>query len=303
MTGPVHPDWERDGADWPNREHSNFVQAGGIRWHYQRMGAGPTLLLLHGAGAATHSWRDLVPLLAQDFDVIAPDLPGHGFTRIQSRRQCSLPAMADGVSALMQSVEADAGVIVGHSAGTAIALDCVLNGRLAPSRVIGMNAALTPFRGIAGVLFPPLAKLLALNPVVPRAFAALAGGDGQVRRLIAGTGSTIDDRGIALYAKLIKRSPHVDGALSMMALWNLDDLVKEIDRLTVPVDLIVGLGDRTVPPQEAIALGRRIEAITAHQIDGLGHLMHEEEPERLADIIRALARSGAVPESDTMNGV
>ena len=48
------PDWARDGADWPHRDASRFIVAAGLRWHVQRIGAGPTLLLLHGTGAATH---------------------------------------------------------------------------------------------------------------------------------------------------------------------------------------------------------------------------------------------------------
>lgn len=74
--------WERDGADWPNRAASRFVTASGLTWHVQAMGApeAPVLLLLHGTGAATHSWAGLAPLLAARFRVIAPDLPGHGFT-------------------------------------------------------------------------------------------------------------------------------------------------------------------------------------------------------------------------------
>ena len=57
-------DWATDGADWPNREASRFVEAAGLRWHVQVMGAGPVLLLLHGTGASTHSWRDVMPKLA-----------------------------------------------------------------------------------------------------------------------------------------------------------------------------------------------------------------------------------------------
>lgn len=72
--------WDHDGRDWPNREHSRFVEAAGLRWHVQQMGRGPVLLLLHGTGASTHSWRALMPLLAAEFTVVAPDLPGHGFT-------------------------------------------------------------------------------------------------------------------------------------------------------------------------------------------------------------------------------
>ena len=72
--------WERDGRDWPNRASSRFVDAGGLRWHVQVMGEGPVVLLIHGTGASTHSFRALAPLLAPHFTVVVPDLPGHGFT-------------------------------------------------------------------------------------------------------------------------------------------------------------------------------------------------------------------------------
>ena len=78
MTAPRH--WQRAGLDWPNRHSSRFVEAGGIQWHVQEMGSGPVVLLLHGTGSATHTWGSLAPLLADDFRVLAPDLPGHGFT-------------------------------------------------------------------------------------------------------------------------------------------------------------------------------------------------------------------------------
>jgi len=55
---------EADGADWPNRAASRKLRAGGVDWHVQILGRGPTLLLLHGTGASTHSWRDVAPLLA-----------------------------------------------------------------------------------------------------------------------------------------------------------------------------------------------------------------------------------------------
>lgn len=290
MSGRAHPDWLKLGKDWPNNQASRFEQVGATRWHYQRMGKGPVMLLLHGAGAATHTWRDLLPLLAQHFDVIAPDLPGHGFTRVQSRRQCSLPRMAGAIVELMEHLGLRPAVITGHSAGAAIALWSGLNCGLVPQRMIGLNPALTPFRGISGLLFPPLAKALALNPLVPWAFATLARGPGAVDRLIEGTGSHIDGRGRALYAKLIARSDHVDGALSMMALWNLDPLLEDLGRLSFPVDLFVGGGDLTVPPAEAVALGQQFDHITVHRIPRLGHLMHEEDPGDFARRITELCK-------------
>ena len=59
------------------------------------------MLLLHGTGAATHSWRGLAPLLATHFTLIAPDLPGHGFTQTPSDPGLSLPGMARLVAALL----------------------------------------------------------------------------------------------------------------------------------------------------------------------------------------------------------
>ena len=96
------PSWERDGRDWPNRAFSRFVEAGGLRWHVQVMGQGPVALLLHGTGASTHSFRDLAPLLARQFTVVAPDLPGHGFTAVPSSQEgYTLPGVSAGIGALL----------------------------------------------------------------------------------------------------------------------------------------------------------------------------------------------------------
>ena len=122
----MKPDWRVQGKTWPNREASSFVVAGGLRWHVQQMGEGPVLLLLHGAGAATHSWRDLAPLLARDFRVIAPDLPGHGFTDTPPAEGLSLPGMARSLTSLLQALGVKPFMAVGHSAGAALAIRLAL---------------------------------------------------------------------------------------------------------------------------------------------------------------------------------
>ena len=68
--------------------------SGAVREHVQRLGRGPSMLLLHGTGASTHSFRDLLPALAEHFDVLAPDLPGHGFTARPDDPQLPLYAIA-----------------------------------------------------------------------------------------------------------------------------------------------------------------------------------------------------------------
>ena len=72
-------DWQRHAATWPNAAHSRFVETQAHRWHIQRAGKGPGALLLHGAGASTHSWRGMFPLLAEgaeaDIALIDPEKP------------------------------------------------------------------------------------------------------------------------------------------------------------------------------------------------------------------------------------
>ena len=126
------PLWEREGQDWPNRAASQFVQAAGLRWHVQRLGSGPTLLLVHGTGAATHSWRRLAPLLGHHFEVVAPDMPGHGFTPMPRAQQLSLPYMAGALSALLEALAVRPTLVVGHSAGAAVLIRMCLDGRIAP---------------------------------------------------------------------------------------------------------------------------------------------------------------------------
>jgi magnesium chelatase accessory protein len=292
-----HPFWPprrltmaEDGVDWPNRESSRMVSAGGVDWHVQIMGDGPPLLLLHGTGASTHSWRDLAPLLAARFRVVAPDLPGHGFSAVRDARAQSLPGMSRAISALSDALDITPEVVVGHSAGAAILARLALDRAMAPKRIVALNGALSPFEGVAGRILPTMAKALFLNPVTPRYFAWSAS-DRAVRRLLAGTGSRIDARGVALYARLMRNPAHVAGALGMMAHWDLHALLSELPRLDAPLELIVAENDRTVPPDGARRLAPRLHDARVHSVPGLGHLAHEEAPALFARLIFDLADS------------
>jgi magnesium chelatase accessory protein len=106
--------WERDGRDWPHREASRFVQTRRLRWHVQTMGRGPPLLLVHGTGAATHSWRGLAPLLAKRFMLVAPDLPGHGFTGMLPASGMSLTGVAAALDELLRVLDVQPRIAVGH---------------------------------------------------------------------------------------------------------------------------------------------------------------------------------------------
>lgn len=282
-------DWARDLPHWPNAALSRLVPNRPHRWHVQEAGSGPTILLIHGAGGATHSWRDILPDLAQDFHVVALDLPGQGFTALGSRQRCGLEMIADDIASLCTAQRWQPDAIIGHSAGAAIALR--LSQRLqsasgkAPA-VIGLNAALGPFKGVAGWLFPALAKLLALNPLTAGLFVRSVSGQGRVQALIRSTGSDLDSAGMALYERLIRDKGHVDSTLLMMSQWKLDRLLDDLPRITTPVTLIAGSKDKAVPPDVSERAAARLPNARYIPLPDLGHLAHEEQPAMICAMIR-----------------
>lgn len=232
------------------------------------------------------SFRDLIPDLARDFRVVAVDLPGHGFTRMGTRQRQSLDYIARDLQSLLAAEGLAPEIAVGHSAGSAVALRLA---ELAPLRgVVGINAALSPFKGVAGWLFPMMAKALAISP-----FAALAVSmsttDASLRALLRGTGSEIGPEGVALYRRLVSDSGHVDGTLAMMAQWKLDGLLARLPTIATPTLLLVGEKDRAVPPEVSLEAAARLPNASLVRLSDLGHLAHEEAPAEISERIRAFA--------------
>jgi magnesium chelatase accessory protein len=277
--------WDRDGRDWPNREHSRFVKSSGLTWHVQQMGRGPVAVLVHGTGASTHSWRLLAPILARSFTVVMPDLPGHGFTQLPHASGLSLPAMARGLSELLVTLNVQPSIAVGHSAGAAVLLRATLDRRVRPDVLVSINGALLPFDSPIGQLFSPLAKFLALNSLVPRLAAWGATRPAAVERLIRNTGSKLDAVGIEYYRRLFCSPEHVSAALGMMAQWDLTSVVRDLPRLDVPMVLVAALNDLAVSPDEAGTVCRLTSRAQKELMPGAGHLAHEEDPATVAEIV------------------
>lgn len=267
------------------------MEAGGLRWHVQEAGQGPLCLLIHGTGAATHSFRDLLPQLARDFRVIAPDLPGHGFTaRPADDDGLSLPGMARGIALLLQALGVRPAFAVGHSAGAAILCRAGLDGLLQPAEIVSLNGALLPLSGFKHPAVTPFVRAIASSDWVSRFFARRLESPREVERMLAATGSVIDARGLELYGRLSRHAAHAGSALTMMAVWDVRPLERELSRLPIPLTLVVGSRDRMILPGEATKVKRLLPTAEIVQFAELGHLAHEERPDLIAELVLAHAR-------------
>jgi magnesium chelatase accessory protein len=275
--------------DWPNRSWSRAVETEGVHWHVQIHGDGPVVLLVHGTGASTHSWRAMMPLLARRFRVVAPDLPGHGFTRVSSWHSLALPAMARDLRNLLGVLGEQPVMCVGHSAGAAILARMCLDRMIAPLGLVSVNGAFMPYGGSAGQVFAGLARLLVGLPFVTSLVTWRAADRGVVQRLLEGTGSRLDAVGVEWYARLMREPEHAAAAMRMMASWDLVPILRDLPLLPVKLLLVAGEKDRTIPPGDAARLAELVPGAEMATQAGLGHLSHEEDPAGTVTLIEGFA--------------
>lgn len=118
----------------------------GVKLHYLSAGQGPALVLLHGYTQTSHMWRPLIPLLAERFRVIAPDLPGIGDSDIPSDG-LDMKSSAVRVHALVKSIGIDKARVVGHDIGLMVAFGYAAQFPAEVEKLVLMDAFLP---GVAG---------------------------------------------------------------------------------------------------------------------------------------------------------
>ena len=273
-------------SNWPNSQYSEYVDTTLHKWHIQRLGksGGKKILFVHGTGSSCHTWSDIIECLQDEFDVLLVDLPGHGFSRIPAPSQSSLQSVFNGLMELIEKIRFVPDLIVGHSAGAAIAV--LLSEKIkAKSGVICINAAFGEFPGLAGVMFPIFAKIIAVVPFSSDVLAGLSKNKERIEKLIANTGSKITRDRLDHYKVLFSKPNHVKGTLKLMAEWDLSEFLKNLKNCNSNINFLVGILDKTVPISVSKKWSQILPRTKYHEISGAGHLVHEEKPYEVSQII------------------
>jgi len=130
----------------PETIASKTATVDGIQFHYLTAGNGPAVILLHGYTQTSRMWRPIIPLLAEKFTVIAPDLPGIGDSGIPSDG-LDMKSAATRVHALAQSLGVKKARVVGHDIGLMVAYAYAAQFPSEVEKLVVMDAFLP---GVAG---------------------------------------------------------------------------------------------------------------------------------------------------------
>jgi pimeloyl-ACP methyl ester carboxylesterase len=267
-------------------------------WRAFRMvGSGPPLLLIHGIGDSSETWLKVIPELARDHTVIAPDLLGHGESA-KPRADYAIAAYACGMRDLLAVLDIDSVSVVGHSLGGGIAMQfayqfpdrCerlvlvgsggighevhpLLRMAAAPGAELGLSvAASKPMRAAIRLAGPALRTGLRLGPdfdYVMERYRALCPRTARrafLRTLRAG----VDARG---------------------------QVITMLDRCYLaagmPTLIIWGRRDKVIPPRHARIAAEALPGSRLEMFDRSGHFPHRDEPERFAAVVEDFLESTA----------
>ena len=290
------PSIDRIPQNWPLRELSNSVSAGQMEWHVQMAGAGltregaakPIALLLHGTGSSAHSWAELLPVLATSHWVIAPDLPGHGFTISHQSEQLSLTLITHKLAELLRALGVEQiDSIIGHSAGATLGLQYSLL-YPAPKRILGLNPSLVSLPSFYHSFLAPLINPIATSSFVSSMIADLLPFTSMIDKLLDSTNSKLNGIQRERYKLLFKQKNHINGSLNFMAATDIPNLLAHANEITSELIFLVANQDSWVQKEELLAvIHRYFPRSTVIQKDG-GHLFHEANPDTALALIQSV---------------
>lgn len=257
------------------------VEAGGLEIAYRRVGAGPPVVLVHGAAEDSRIWEPQLAGLADEFTVVAWDQPGAG-------RSSDLPGgvgladVADGLAALLSALELGPAHLAGSSWGGTVLLELY-------RRHPGLVATLTLIDSYAGWKGSLPADEVRARVAGTRRM--LAAPDEEFDPALPGLFA--DDppaRFVPLLAAIAAdvRPATLRHQLAIMAETDLSDLLPHI---AVPTLLIWGQHDARSPLTVARRFEEAIPGSTLVVIERAGHLSHLERPERVNEALRAFCRA------------
>ncbi|HKN74347.1 MAG TPA: alpha/beta hydrolase [Candidatus Acidoferrum sp.] len=147
---------------------SQSADVDGVKLHYLKAGHGPAVILLHGYTQTSRMWRPIMPLLAEKFTVIAPDLPGIGDSEIP-KAGLDMKSAAIRIHGLVKSLGIENARVVGHDIGLMVAYAYAAQFPAETEKLVVMDAFLPGVAGWEAVYNDPAIWHFRFNGPTPEA--------------------------------------------------------------------------------------------------------------------------------------
>jgi len=271
-----------------NKIDSRTAKIDNVELHYLTAGHGPAVILLHGYAETSRMWRPIIPLLAEKFTVIAPDLPGIGDSSIPADKIDMLSA-ANRIHGLVRSLGIEKGRVVGHDIGLMVAYAYATQFPTETEKLALMDAFLPGVPGWEGIYNAPNVWHFRFNGEYPE---KLVQGRERIyfeyfwNVFAADKTHSIPEADRKAYTEAYSKPGRMRAAWAYFASW--PQLAKDFSRLsqtklTMPV-LSIG-GEKSLGNELGAQMKLVATDVTVVVLPNTGHWILEERPKETTDAL------------------
>ena len=254
------------------------LQVGSISTNYHDQGEGRAIVLLHGSGPGVTAWQNwsrVIPLLSENYRVVAPDIVGFGFSPLPDGGEPHIKLWLEHLVGFLDALGLDKATLVGNSFGGALALAMMAKHAHRVDALVVMGTPAGQFEQTGGLgsthgFEPTLENMEVLMKSFPFDPSMITPEMVRARHAVALVSS-----GQATIRKLQPR-PSEGGAPKIVKGVPLEQL----DAIKVPTLILHGREDRMIPLDVAVRAHRHIENSDLHVFGKCGHWVQmEREPQ------------------------
>jgi pimeloyl-ACP methyl ester carboxylesterase len=298
-------------VNWPDSidliyhaEYSWFTRVGGLSIHYQDAGDenAPAIILIHGFISSNLVWSDVfLPLAEAGFRVIAPDLPGYGYSDKPSDGRYTINSQAHAVLRLMDRLGIEKATIVGASYGGAVAASIALDH---PERVERLVLVGTVSND------EPKKKLLlrfSCLPIIGDIVTPLFLGSRWVLRkrteqVYRRMGHPLDERKLEARHHLLATANVHRAMIRTARRWSANRIQREASLIRQPTLLVWGDVDTHIPISEAYRLRDAIPNARLIIFRNCGHLPPTEHPQKFVEVVTNFCKAKKTQDKGAQTG-
>jgi pimeloyl-ACP methyl ester carboxylesterase len=266
-----------------------------VRLAYRDKGSGKPVLLLHGFGASSYTWRYVEPaLVAAGHRVLTVDLKGFGQSDKPLNDKYSIFDQAALVSQLIEKLNLKNVTVVGHSLGGGVTLVLALEKNKKKRKRISKIVLIDSVAYSQNI---PLAFNILRTPILGKISSSLIPLDVQARvalRLAYYDKSKFDSRDVKHYADPLKekgsRNAMIQTARKILPK-NLPELSKRYKTIQIPALIIWCDHDKVIKPNIGLRLQNDLPNSIFRLVGECGHLPQEEKPEQTIRLIKDFLKS------------